>query len=83
MTLVRAIITFINPSSKQLIMLSNAIVNSPADHNLFVASPSTQLVIYSDTVPRSLKVLSALSANPITQELIYSIRNDVDLTKLN
>lgn len=83
MTLVRAIITYLNPSSKQLIMLSNAIANTPTDHTLYIANPSTELVIYSASVPRSLTVLSALASKPITSEVIDKIRRDIDLTKLN
>ena len=81
MTLVRAIITFTNPTPKQLIVLTNAIFNSPSDHQLYVANSLNQLVIYSTEIPRSVKVLSNLSEKPITPELIEKIRDDIDIPK--
>ena len=83
-TLVRAILTFNNPTKIEMLHLTNLIYKgvSLTDQSIYVASPPTNLLHYSNNRLENIKLTHALSLNDISPEYIKEFNNEFSNFKI-
>lgn len=76
--LVRAILTFNNPTKIEMLHLTNLIYRgiSLTDQSIYIASPSTNLLHYSNDRLENIKLTHALSLNDISPEYIKEFNKE-------
>jgi hypothetical protein len=76
--IVRAILTYTNPTKLDMLHLSNIIYrcNSIKDQAIYIASPSTQLLHYSSNRLENIKLTQSLSKNEISSESIKEFNRE-------
>jgi hypothetical protein len=82
--LVRAILTFYNPTKIEMLHLNNLIYKgiSLTEQSIYVASPPTNLLHYSCTRLENIKLAHALSLNEISPEFINEFNKDFKQFKI-
>ena len=77
-TLVRAILTFNNPSKYEFLKLNNLIWSghSLTDQQIYIAAPSTNLIHYSANRLENIKLSHHFSLNDISEEQLKIFKKE-------
>ena len=82
--LVRAILTFNNPTKIEMCHLTNLIYRgvSLTDQSIYIASPPTNLLHYSNNRLENIKLIQGLSSNDISPEYIKEFDKEFSQFKI-
>jgi hypothetical protein len=82
--LVRAILTFNNPTKIEMRYLTNLIYRgvSLTDQSIYIASPPTNLLYYSNNRLENIKLTQGLSSNDISPEYIKEFDKEFSQFKI-
>jgi len=77
-TIVRAILTFNNPSKYEFFKLNNLIWSghSLTEQQIYIATPSTKLIHYSSNRLENIKLSRYFSVNDISEEQIKVFKKE-------
>ncbi len=76
--ILRAILTFSNPSKNEMHYLSNLICvgKSLIDQQIYIAAPTTNLLHYSNSRLENIKLTQELRVDEISEEFIKKFNKD-------